>query len=191
MVVAVCVAALPAQARDVPRPTEPFRQEHRGLQVDLRHLDGRLDALATAPEAEKKRIMAEVVGFLNEHIRPHAVWEERVLYPLVDEKAGSKPEHRFTASMRFEHTIVGRRIDELDALRRRPRVDGAVFVRFADKLLGLITAHFEEEEQVLLPILDATMTPDQFRAVMHAEERPSGGGTSPTPARGATAKAAR
>jgi hemerythrin-like domain-containing protein len=188
---AVCAAGLPVYARDVPRPTEPFRQEHRNLQVDLRHLDGRLDALVTATASEKQRIMAEVVGFLNEHIRPHAVWEERVLYPLVDEKAGSKPGHRFTASMRFEHTIVGRRIDELDALRRRPRVEAAAFLRFADKLLGLITAHFEEEEQVLLPILDATMTPEEFRGVMHAEERAHRGGAAPAPAPGATARSAR
>jgi len=187
----MCVVAVPVQARNVPRPTEPFRQEHRNLQVDLRHLDGRLDALVTARAPERERIMTEVVGFMNQHIRPHAIWEERVLYPLVDDKAGSKPGHRFTASMRFEHTIVGRRIDELDAFRRRPQVEAVAFVRLADKLLGLITAHFEEEEQVLLPILDATMTPEEFRAVMHAEERASGGSASPVPALGTTAEAAR
>lgn len=31
------------------------------------------------------------------------------------------------------------------------------------------TAHFEAEEEVLLPILDATMKPDEFRALMHAQ----------------------
>jgi hemerythrin-like domain-containing protein len=116
--------------------------------------------------------MADVVRFLGEHIRPHAEWEERVLYPLVDGKAGSPARHPFTASMRYEHRIVGRWIDEMGAIRGKAKPDVRAFARRADNLLGLIAAHFEEEEEVLLPILDATMKPEEFKAVMQAMSEP-------------------
>lgn len=29
--------------------------------------------------------------------------------------------------------------------------------------MGLLYAHFEDEEEVLLPVLDKTMTPEQFK----------------------------
>jgi hypothetical protein len=48
--------------------------------------------------------------------------------------------------------------------------DAAAFVRRADNLLGLIWAHFEEEEMVLLPVLDETMTPEQFEREVGGHE---------------------
>lgn len=100
--------------------------------------------------------MARVVRFFREHIKPHAEWEERVLYPAVDKRAASGP-NPFTASMRYEHRIVVRWTDEL---ANTPDVIG--FARRADNLLGLVWAHFEEEEEVLLPILDRSMSKEEF-----------------------------
>ncbi len=56
------------------------------------------------------------------------------------------------------HEIIGRGVSELGALAEAETIDIATFVRKTDRLLGLVAAHFEEEEEVLLPILDATMT---------------------------------
>ena len=103
-----------------------------------------------------------MVRFLEEHIAAHAQWEERALYPVVDRQAdgGDNP---FTASMRHEHVIVGRWIGELDQLAAADLANVQAFTRRADNLLGLIWAHFEEEEQVLLPVLDRSMSAEQFR----------------------------
>lgn len=118
--------------------------------------------------------MSMVVKFLDEHIRKHAEWEEAHLYPAVDKRttAGTHP---FTESMRYEHRIVGRSIDQLAAMAKDPAPNATVFARSADRLLGLIAAHFEEEEEVLLPILDKAMTKEQFEAELgvhaaHAKE---------------------
>ncbi len=105
--------------------------------------------------------MQRIVGALRSHIVPHAEWEEAVLYPVVDEKAGGGP-HPFTAAMRREHEIVGRWIDELDRQSKDVASDPLLFSRKADQLLGLIIAHFEDEEEVLLPILDETMSKEDF-----------------------------
>jgi hemerythrin-like domain-containing protein len=105
--------------------------------------------------------MRGVVGFVRDHIKPHAEWEERVLYPAVDRRAARGP-NPFTASMRYEHGIVVRWTDELATMAAASPLDVVAFRRRADNLLGLIWAHFEEEEQVLLPILDRTMSKEDF-----------------------------
>lgn len=152
--------ALPAAARAAERPTEPFRAEHVELREHLRHIDEAVESLGTlAPEQRAKR-MAWITAFLDEHVLAHAGWEERVLYPLVDARTTSG-KHPFTETMRYEHGVVGRWLGELKTLR-----DAAPFARVAHRLLGLLAAHFEEEEEVLLPVLDGSMTREEFeRAV--------------------------
>ncbi len=106
--------------------------------------------------------MASIAGFLQDHILAHAKWEESVLYPVVDRLARSGPEP-FTATMRYEHGIVGRWIAELAAEAKRPAPDVDAFARRTDNVLGLLAAHFEEEEEVLLPLLDRSLSPAEFR----------------------------
>jgi len=101
------------------------------------------------------------VSFFEKHIKPHAEWEERVLYPIVDRLAGGGP-NAFTATMRYEHRVVGRWIAELRAESDKPAIDAAKFARRTDNLLGLLWAHFEEEEEVLLPLIDKGMTKAEF-----------------------------
>jgi hemerythrin-like domain-containing protein len=139
------------------RPTAGFRAQHADIVVHLEHLDGMVASLPGASAEEQRRTMAFVAKFLAEHIRSHAEWEEARLYPLVDARAcqGGEP---FSASMRHEHGIVGRGIDELAAFAAAPTPDVAAFTRAAHRLLGVIAAHFEKEEEVFLPILDRTMT---------------------------------
>jgi len=153
------LSATSAFAADL--PTAPFRREHVEIKEHLGHLDSMIGGLPAAPAAEQRRTMTMVVKFLDEHIRKHAEWEEAHLYPAIDKRtlAGAHP---FTASMRHEHRIVGRSIDALAAMAGDPASSPATFARSADRLLGLISAHFEEEEEVLLPILDKSMSPEQF-----------------------------
>lgn len=155
-------AVLPARGGDE-RPTQPFRDEHAEIREHLEHLDAAVGALAGAAPQEQARKMAFVVRFLDEHIRAHAAWEEEVLYPVVDEQAGGAPE-RFTSTMRHEHVIIGRSIDALRQEAQAPRPDVVAFARRADRLLGVISAHFEKEEEILLTLLDRGMSADEFRA---------------------------
>lgn len=151
--------AAPTSATD--RPTEPFRREHAEIKEHLAHLGAELGDLVTSAPDQQRAIMQHTVKFFVEHIEPHAAWEERVLYPVVDARAGSG-ENRFTATMRYEHGVVGRWTKELQAIAAEPSPDVKRFTRRAYALLGLLEAHFEEEEQVLLPILDRTMSKEEF-----------------------------
>ncbi|GMU67149.1 MAG: hypothetical protein AMXMBFR36_34230 [Acidobacteriota bacterium] len=147
------------------RPTASFRAEHAEIKEHLRHLDAMVGGLDGAPREERRRTMEFVVKFLNEHIRSHAAWEEAHLYPVVDDRAGRKGEP-FTASMRYEHGIIGRAIDGLAALAAAASPDAKAFARAADRTLGVIAAHFEKEEEVFLPVLDRSMTRAEVEAVL-------------------------
>jgi iron-sulfur cluster repair protein YtfE (RIC family) len=160
----VLLAAAPSQGEKAmtnDRPTAAFRAEHREMQEHLRHVHEWVGALPTQQPPEQRRTAQKIASFFEKHIKPHAEWEERFLYPVVDKLAGGGP-NAFTSTMRYEHRVVGRWIGELRVDAEKPKIDLPRFTRRADNLLGLIWAHFEEEEEVLLPLIDKGMTRAQF-----------------------------
>jgi hemerythrin-like domain-containing protein len=141
--------------------TQGFRDEHVEIRKHLEHAREWAGQLPRrAPEAQRATAK-KIHAFFAEHIRPHAEVEERGLYTLVDKQARAT-QPPFTATMRQEHRVVGRWIDELGALLAQPKLDATAFARRTDNLLGLLDAHFESEEQVLLPVIDRSMTRAQF-----------------------------
>jgi hemerythrin superfamily protein len=146
------------------RVTEPFRKEHVELRRHLEHVHEMNGHLSTQSPPEQAQTMQQIVGFFEGHLAPHAKWEEGHLYESVDKRTGGTA-NRFTASMRYEHRVVERWLGDL-----RKEKDPQAFARKTDWLLGLVTAHFEAEEEVLLPVLDRTMTAEEFhRELGHHE----------------------
>jgi len=141
--------------------TQPFRDEHVVIWEHLGHIQHMIEMVEGLMGEEAREPMQRVVDAYESHIASHAQWEEENLYPVVDRLAGAG-DYTFTASMVHEHRIVGRWIDELRAIQTSAQPDGAVFVQKASMLLGLISAHFEVEEEVLLPVLDSQMSQEEF-----------------------------
>ncbi len=152
-----------SSAAEPARPTTPFREEHALLIAELDAITARVGKLANAPPATQAAEMSSIVAFFRDELEAHAAWEERVLYPAVDRRVATPGPEPFTASMRHDHTVVGRWIGELATMASSPRPDATAFTRRADNLLGLVRAHFEAEEDVLLPVLDRSMTAEDFR----------------------------
>jgi iron-sulfur cluster repair protein YtfE (RIC family) len=115
----------------------------------------RWDADEAAP------VLGEIVEFLRGHLVPHARAEEQVLYPAV-EQAMAAP--GATATMRADHAEILARIDRLadtaaTVADRWP--DHAVARDLIHQLVGLsaiLLLHFRKEEEVLLPVLDSTLS---------------------------------
>lgn len=145
------------------RATEQFREVHKELRGHLNHMNALVGKLPRLATEEQKTTMTEVVSILNDHIHRHAKAEEEVLYPVVDRMAGTTEPYLFTATMRYEHRIVGRWISELRNHANQASPDVTAFARRADNVIGLVSAHFEEEEDILLPVLDSKMTVAQFK----------------------------
>lgn len=159
---AVSVAGDPP-ATDKARATDGFRAMHKELRGHLTHISALVSKLPRLTPEEQLATMKEIVSIFSTNIHSHAKMEDQALYPVVDKAAGSTDAYPVTATMRYEHRIVGRWISELRNHANQPTPDVVAFSRRADNLLGLISAHFEVEEDILLPVLDATMTAAQFK----------------------------
>jgi iron-sulfur cluster repair protein YtfE (RIC family) len=150
-----------------PRPSAPVTAPLRAARAQIRRalaaLAERIGALPSLPLEERAAAMGRLVAELDERLRPHLEFEERTIHPVVDKFACEGPA-AFSASMRYEHTIIYRWLAELG--QRAGDASAAVaFSRRADNLLGVVLAHFELEEEVLFPVLDRTMSASCGRAL--------------------------
>ncbi|WP_242342216.1 hemerythrin domain-containing protein [Anaeromyxobacter terrae] len=143
-----------------PAVTAPLREQRARLRETLAAIGDRVGALAGLGADGAAAEMRAIVAALDACLRPHLAWEERTLHPVVDKYACEGPA-AFSASMRYEHDIIHRWSAEL---ARRSGGDPRAFARHADRLLGVVLAHFELEEHVLFPILDRTLGREAYRA---------------------------
>ncbi|QYG95186.1 hemerythrin domain-containing protein [Iamia sp. SCSIO 61187] len=158
------------------RPTAPLRAEHRDLMPHLLALDAAADEAAGWGRDVAVATLAEIVDFLRGHLVPHAAAEEAVLYPAVEE-AMSAP--GATATMRADHEEIVARIDQLaDAVSRVEQrwPDAELGRDVTHQLVGLsaiLQLHFRKEEEVLLPVLDASLD-DATAAALFARMEEAG-----------------
>lgn len=135
--------------------TERLRELRGGIERRLATLESEIGALGGLPEDARRASMRRVAAEIEASLRPHLGWEERTIHPIVDKYACEGPAV-FSSSMRYEHEIIYRWIAELKELAED---DTARFVRRADNLLGVVSAHFELEQHVFFPILDRYVNP--------------------------------
>ena len=131
------------------KPTEAFREEHRHLLVHVDYMRAAAGEVADVSVEEREALVARILDFLRSTLVPHAEWEEQVLYTAIGELLG---EPAATATMSRDHVAIGRMIDAL------AEADPANTSRLQELLYGLhalIIVHFEKEEEVYLPLLDA------------------------------------
>lgn len=158
-------------------PTQALRDEHRELLPHVESLRVAADVIDEVPVAALREHVEEAYAFLAMHLVPHAIAEDRALYPLVARAMGAPAA---TATMSRDHVEVARLVRELSALRGR--VTGIVLApatakalrRVLYSLYGLLRVHFAKEEEIYLPLLDERLTPAEARALVTAMERAAG-----------------
>lgn len=144
--------------------TEPLRAEHRELLPHVAALDQDVLEWADRSSGQVADELGEMVAFLRGHLIPHARAEELVLYPAVEEAMGAPGS---TATMAADHREIVSRIDRFAATveavgSRWP--EPALVRDVARQLAGLaalIGHHFRKEEDVLLPVLDRSLSDEQ------------------------------
>ena len=140
-------------------PTAALRTEHGKLLAAIHALGERLEKLPEAPTLEQMSLARDVVDFVKRQIAPHARAEEYSLYPAADWAAGEGS--KLTEIARFEHALVGRRLEALEKAVSQGAPAGKL-MHLSYGLLGLISAHFTTTEEVLLPYLDKAFDADRF-----------------------------
>lgn len=144
--------------------SEPLRAEHRELLPHLAELDHDVHEWTDRTPREVADELGAMVEFLRGHLVPHARAEEEVLYPAVEQAMGAPGA---TATMVADHREIVTRIDRfattVDTVTQG-WPDPAVVRDVARQLAGmsaLIGHHFRKEEEVLLPVLDRSLSSDQ------------------------------
>lgn len=99
----------------------------------------------------------EVLHWVDTVLEPHARWEDRWLYPEIDERAGTP---WATKLMSFEHQQIRDAAQSLAAARVHMRGMGsaAVVLELRGRLFALeaiLRAHIAREERFLFAQLDA------------------------------------
>lgn len=143
------------------RPTNRIRAKLADFKNVLVRIEELTQGLAGTRAEGQRKLMQQIALIYRNEIYYHSDWEERKLYPAVDKRASSGIAP-FTSSIRYEHRIIARWISELEIETRLRYPDERRFTQLNYQLLGLLKAHFEKEELVLLPILDKTMSTQQF-----------------------------
>jgi len=144
--------------------TNPLRAEHRQLAP---HLDN-LRAVAASVEAWSATVtrLHEVVQYLRDHLLTHAAAEEAVLYPAVEQAMGAPGA---MDTMIADHRDIARRIETLVATAAEIG-PGPARAEEVEELKGqlyglwaILQLHMGKEEEVLLPVLEAALTPADVR----------------------------
>jgi iron-sulfur cluster repair protein YtfE (RIC family) len=133
----------------VAKPTEAFREEHRALMADVEQIRVAASEMTELAPEERETVAGRILEFLRRTLLPHAKWEEQVLYLAIGELLGDP---KSTATMSHDHVAIARMIEAL------AEADPKDVTRLQELLYGLhalITVHFEKEEEVYLPLLDA------------------------------------
>lgn len=139
-------------------PIAPFLDEHIALLTQF----GYLMQSAVAPAARDADRVA-LVHFLRTLVLPHARVEEEVLYPALDSVLGT---HGYaTATLVLDHKMIGRLVDDLDALAGSPNPEA--YRRKAYALDAVLESHFTKEERFVLPLLAQRMDPEALRVLFH------------------------
>ena len=154
--------------------TQPLRDEHKDLfpHVETLRLAG--DAVSGLVLTEEAlTLVEEAHNFLTHHLIPHAEAEDKALYPVVQKVMGAP---KATATMSRDHVEVGALTRELTELRQQltPTKFSAELANALHRVLfglyTLVKVHFAKEEEIYLPLLDASLTPDEGAAMFKAME---------------------
>lgn len=142
-------------ATEPTRPTDALRRERERIRLELASASDLVGKIPRDLTATRSRLL-HVVSTLEAIVGPYLEWEERVVHPVVDRLACGGP-MVVSASLRFEHALVHRGLDELARSARSQDPDPVAFARRADRLLGLLEAHLEVEDTMFLPLLDGAL----------------------------------
>jgi hemerythrin-like domain-containing protein len=128
---------------------DTIRHQHAEMRRRLAEVEALVAPLgAGVPDRARARA---VLRFFKREWERHMDAEERLLYPAVDGVVGGS--ERFTSVLRREHLIVRRWVVHLETASRGGD-DLRLFAQRAENLIGMLYAHMETEEAVLLPLVD-------------------------------------
>lgn len=153
--------------------TQPLREEHKELLPHIEALRAAADAIDEADGEEVRQKVDAAYLFLATHLVPHALAEDRALYPVVQKVMGSTDA---TKTMSRDHVEVVTLIEQLKSARGSMGGESLTadqareLRRVLYGLYALVKVHFAKEEEIYLPLLDERLSAGDAKAMFDAME---------------------
>lgn len=156
------------------KPMKRLHDEHRDIATMVELLRKVADSVGASPKGEVIRALDDAYTFLNHKLIPHLLAKELLLYPVVADFLGAPESTETMARDNLEIVLLA---GKLEILRR----DLALHTHFENLdrdlrmvlygLYTLVRTHLANEDQVLLGVLDARLTPDEATELMDKIEK--------------------
>ena len=147
--------------------TDPLRAEHAALMPRIEELRMLADTIDGKSVAELVPGVERAYDLVEHHITPHAMAEERVLYPAVERLMAAPGA---TATMTRDHVEISHLLMQLDAIRGALAEGGQLLAgrrrelrRLLYGLHTVIKLHLAKEEEIYAPLLDANLSEAEAR----------------------------
>lgn len=148
--------------------TEAFREHHRELAGQLSKL------AAVSANGQFEGDPQKLAAFLKNELVPHAVGEERELYPVMDNLLRSHGSP--TATMSVDHEYIQKYIAQMDALAgefagasaEERSALRAKLARLSVELQAIFALHLAKEERVYLPLFEQQLSAGEQQKVLDA-----------------------
>lgn len=140
-----------ANRGDLRRVTEALAWDHDRLDSLLSRV---FEERAAGCLDDARRLWPEFERGLARHIR----FEEELLFPAFEEKAGLSPNQGPTAVMRAEHRQIEMLLEGIAAVVGAP---GPAAEKLRNDLLTILGGHNDKEELVLYPGTDGLLSPEE------------------------------
>jgi iron-sulfur cluster repair protein YtfE (RIC family) len=134
-----------------------LEHEHDELATGLNRLHELAEELSRLSVERMLHRVSSTIEWLDGTVAPHLTWEERWLFPQIDDRTGTTLATRL---VRFDHHQITEQMHRLRAhrvhLEHGPSRDAIIEVRrdlYA--LEALLRACLEREERVLLPLFES------------------------------------
>ncbi len=157
--------------------TQQIRDEHRELLPSIEMLRSTADLVGAAAADQLSGLLDEAHEFLVEHLIPHALAEDHVLYPVVEQAMGAPGA---TRTMSRDRVAIIRLADELGWFCGQLRgstvtCDQAMALRrVLYGLHAIAKLHVEKAEDLYLPVLDGWLTEDRADVLVRLMEEADG-----------------
>lgn len=134
---------------------------HNALRRELEHITRTTERTDTDP----RRILATAAGWemFKKALHVHHGAEDEALWPVMRQALADRPDDlALLDAMEAEHDAIDPLIAEIDAALTDPEHGPERVAAGADALRSALTGHLKHEEDQTLPLIDATLTPEQW-----------------------------
>ena len=141
---------------------------HRALRRDLANLADMAnlsDLVALTSDAELARQIRGAAGWqlFRDFLHVHHAAEDETLWPILHESVeGSPAALEVLAAMELEHAAIDPLLEAIDAAVEQPGSGTRALGELIADLVLVVEDHLDHEESEALPLIDATLTDEQW-----------------------------